>query len=285
MRHRPPTPFAYYGSKARLAPQIATLLPSHRVYAEPFCGSAAVLFRKRPSPHEVINDRFGEVVNFFRVLRDRAPDLARAVRLTPYAREEFEHCRRAFHRPDLDEVERARCFFALSCQSVNATAVFRRSGWSAGQQQHTSRARATRRRADALEQFADRLRDVTVEHADAMEVIDACDLPDAALYVDPPYLATTRASVASRAAGDYAHELMSDEDHEALAHRLLSFRGAVIVSGYDSPLYSRLHRRWDRVLIPTLRTSSNRSGVAADRAVEVLWSNRTISHQPRLWNA
>jgi DNA adenine methylase len=49
-------PFTYYGSKGRMAPWIASLLPEHRLYFEPFAGSAAVLFAKPPRIHEVLND-------------------------------------------------------------------------------------------------------------------------------------------------------------------------------------------------------------------------------------
>jgi DNA adenine methylase len=84
---RPPT--QYLGSKGRLGPWIASLLPPHRTYVEPFCGSAAVLFAKSPSPTEVINDRDGDLVCLFRVLRDRGGELARALQLTPYARTEL----------------------------------------------------------------------------------------------------------------------------------------------------------------------------------------------------
>ena len=68
-------PVTYFGGKSRLAPWIASLLPPHRVYVEPFCGSAAVLFAKAPSTHEVINDRDGNLVNFLRVLRTRPDEL------------------------------------------------------------------------------------------------------------------------------------------------------------------------------------------------------------------
>jgi hypothetical protein len=37
-------PINYYGSKVRLAPWIAAMLPAHRCYVEPFFGSGAVLF-------------------------------------------------------------------------------------------------------------------------------------------------------------------------------------------------------------------------------------------------
>jgi hypothetical protein len=53
-------PFAYYGAKTRLARWIVSLLPPHRVYLEPFAGSAAVLLAKAASSHEILNDLDGD---------------------------------------------------------------------------------------------------------------------------------------------------------------------------------------------------------------------------------
>jgi D12 class N6 adenine-specific DNA methyltransferase len=66
------SPLHYYGSKARLAPWIVSLLPAHRVYVEPFC-SGALLFAKRPSTHEIVNDLDDALVCFFRVLLSGYP--------------------------------------------------------------------------------------------------------------------------------------------------------------------------------------------------------------------
>ena len=98
-------PTSYFGGKSRLAPWIASLLPAHRTYVEPYFGSGAVLFAKPPSHTEIVNDLDGEIVNFFRMLRDRLDDLERACLLTPYAREEYDACQ---IDPTLDGVERAR---------------------------------------------------------------------------------------------------------------------------------------------------------------------------------
>ncbi len=65
-------PFIYYGGKVRLAPRIAAMLPEHTQYVEPFAGSLAVLLAKSPVRLETVNDLDGDLMLFWRVLRDRA---------------------------------------------------------------------------------------------------------------------------------------------------------------------------------------------------------------------
>lgn len=64
-------PFPYFGGKITLGPAIASLLPAHTHYVEPFCGSLAVLFAKSPSVMETVNDLDHVIVTFWRVLRER----------------------------------------------------------------------------------------------------------------------------------------------------------------------------------------------------------------------
>ena len=55
----------YPGSKWNLASWIINYFPEHHSYLEPFFGSGAVLFNKRRSDIETINDLDGDVVNLF----------------------------------------------------------------------------------------------------------------------------------------------------------------------------------------------------------------------------
>ena len=81
--------FGWYGGKFSHLDWLLPLLPRGHHYCEPFSGSAAVLLNREPSPVETYNDIDGDVVNFFRVLRDRGEALVRAIGLTPFSREEF----------------------------------------------------------------------------------------------------------------------------------------------------------------------------------------------------
>ena len=90
------------------------LLPECHHYCEAFAGSGAVLLNRDPSPVETFNDLDGEVVNFFRVLRQEKEQLVEAIGLTPFAREEFAlACEIS---PDLSALERARRFYVRARQ-------------------------------------------------------------------------------------------------------------------------------------------------------------------------
>ena len=65
----------WHGGKWMLAPWIISQFPPHRIYTETFGGGASVLMRKPRSYSEVYNDLDGELVNLFRVMRERGQGL------------------------------------------------------------------------------------------------------------------------------------------------------------------------------------------------------------------
>jgi DNA adenine methylase len=279
----PPT--SYYGGKARLAPWIASLLPPGRTYVEAFAGSAAVLFAKPPSPTEVLNDLDGAVVNFFRVLRDQPHQLARAVRLTPYARAEYQRLAPCYDDPDAGDVERARRWFVRVNQSISHLAGRGRpSGWAAAFNTNgADHAHKFAALTDRLEACVERLRRVHLEQRPAVEVIAKYAKPtaDAVVYCDPPYLAGVRSPATKRAGLDYAVEHASEAEHRELAAVLHATPAAVLVSGYPSPLYAELYeaRGWWRAERVVTRPTSNVPGGRGALAVEAVWSNRPLASQ------
>lgn len=277
-------PFSYYGAKGRLAPLIVSLLPPHRVYLEPFAGSAAVLFAKRPAPHEVIVDVDGAVVAFFRTLRDQPDALQRAVQMTPYSREEYYAA--DIRAAGLDDLELARRFFVRTTQSFNAAGAGKAHGcsWSNGMRRGSSQATTVADLADQLLEHAARLRRVVIEDRPALETIPKYDGPDVVMYVDPPYLKETRSSLnnGQRRSSDYAHDMPAAEDHQALALALHQVQATVVLSGYASPLYEDLFGDWHRLEVRVSRPTTNRRGHAGTHGIEVLWSNRPLDAQLEL---
>lgn len=279
-------PFPYYGAKGRLAPWIVGHMPrEHRVYVEPFAGSAAVLFaRPRPAAHEILNDLDGNVVTFFRMLRDREQDLVRALTLTPYSRDEYLTADLEASS-NLDDLERARRFFVRTTQSFNAcgAAAGKRASWSNGMRRGSSQATTVADLVDRLYAAAARLRRVVVENRAAADVVRLYDAPDAVLYCDPPYLDSTRTGRRENRMGDYQYDTSSDDEHRELAEVLHGCRSAVLLSGYASPLYDELYGDWDRVEVAVQRPTTNRRGHTGTAGVEVVWSNRPLARQAELF--
>lgn len=271
----------YHGGKWKLAPWIISHFPPHRVYVEPFGGGASVLMRKPRSYAEVYNDRWGTVVNVFRVLRDKemAKELKRQLELTPFARDEFVDCGDDQLSAITDPVEMARrtilrSFAGFGSASTNAAFAtgFRANSNRSG----TTPAHDWANYPVQIERFVERLQGVIVENKDAADVIHQHDAPSTLFYVDPPYLHSTRQM--SRGNAAYAHE-MNDDDHRALAATLRSASGMVILSGYPCDLY-------DRELYPDWRRVQRRAhGDGAVDRTEVLWlSPRASIHSVSMFD-
>ena len=111
--------FRYPGSKWRIADWIIAHFPSEYeklCYLEPFAGSAAVFFNKRPGAVETVNDLDSDIVNLFRVMREQPEALKRALDLTPYSREEYD----LSFVPCDEPIEKARRFIVSTTQAIGA---------------------------------------------------------------------------------------------------------------------------------------------------------------------
>lgn len=256
----------YYGSKHRAADWLIGLMPPHVGYVEPYAGSLSVLARKSPTKIETANDLDHNVYTFWRVLRDRFEDLERACILTPHSR--LEHAASLPLVPEpYDEVEHARRVWVRLAQG--RAGQLRRTGWRF----HTTAAGTGSGMARRLDQYvgrfaavATRLRSVSLENRDALDVIaDYGRDPANLLYVDPPYLGTTRTG----STDGYALEMRGEDEHRTLAEALRGCSARVLLSGYTSPLYDSLYVGWQRHEHQTWTGQGN--GRAA--RTEVAWCN------------
>src|SRR5438309_4980076 len=235
--------FGWYGGKFNHLDWLLPLLPDSHHYCEPFAGSAAVLLNRQPSPVERYNDLDGEVVNFFRVLREQKEDLLQAIGLTPFSREEF-YLSLSTNGRAVSNLERARRFFVRARQARTGLAQTASLGrWAnckntsrAGMSGVVSRWLGS---VDALPAIALRLLRVQIENRPAIEVIRLYDSAGTLFYCDPPYVHSSRGD--SKA---YAFE-MTNEGHRELAKVLGRANGKVAVSGYRSDPMDTLYNGWN----------------------------------------
>ena len=87
------TPISYYGGKQNMVNSILPLLPNHQQYVEPFFGGGAVFFAKKPSPHEVINDKLDCAITFYRMLKTRFVELQSMIQATLHSESEYKRAK------------------------------------------------------------------------------------------------------------------------------------------------------------------------------------------------
>lgn len=258
--------FGWYGGKFSHLGWLLPLLPTDAThYCEPFGGSAAVLINREPAPVETYNDLDGEVVTFFRVLREQKEALIEAIGLTPFSREEFEQ---AIADDDtISDLERARRFYILARQVRTGLAQSATSGrWAhcrltsrAGMAGAVSRWLGA---VEALPEIAQRLLRVQIENAPAIDVIERYDSHETLFYCDPPYVHDTRGD-----SNAYAYE-MTDDEHEELATVLHEAKAKVAISGYHGTLMDTLYADWHCTEAPIKQAHSSKG-----KRQEVLWTN------------
>jgi DNA adenine methylase len=255
----------WHGGKWKLAPWIISHFPPHRIYAEPFGGGGSVLMRKDRAYAEVWNDLDKDVVNLFRVLRsERAFELKEKLRLTPFARDEFQEA----YEPAENDVERAqrlviRSFMGFGSDGCNEA---RPTGFRANSNRSgTTPSHDWVNDAPALDAIIARLAGVIIENRDALEVMAQHDSSGTLHYCDPPYVHETRKPSRNSLGKNYTHE-MSNKDHARLLGFLKKLKGMVILSGYPHPLYDSALDGWKRVERAALADG-------ARARVEVLWIN------------
>jgi len=262
--------FGWYGGKYSHLNWLLPLLPVTTHYCEPFGGSAAVLLNRKPSPVETYNDVDSEVVNFFKVLREKKDELIYAIGMTPFSREEFKEAIKSYYdngHNKISDVERARQFFIRARQVRTGLAQTASNGrWAnclktsrAGMAGAVSRWLGS---VEGMEWISSRLLRVQIENDNAVKVIARYDSEDTLFYCDPPYPHDSRGDKNA-----YKYE-MSDEEHFWLAEVLNNVKGIVAISGYKSKLMNKLYAGWNVHKKKTKKALS----VKSDRT-ELLWTN------------
>ncbi len=233
------SPLSWYGGKYYLSNKLLTLLPEKRAgYIEVFGGGAQLLFAKKPERFEVYNDLDGNLVNFFRVLRDdsKVEQFIKKVKWMVYSREEYKFAKENYDKVD-DEVERAFYFYLAVKMGMNSV-LTSGNGWSYALK---GKSKGWGEIMKDFESIHNRLRGVQIEKLDFGDLITKYDREGILFYLDPPYVHSTRKSPKV-----YKYE-MDNVAHKELIKLLLEIKGMAVLSGYENEIYKELEdNNWKR---------------------------------------
>ena len=250
------TPITYYGGKQLMLRYILPLIPKHKIYNEPFFGGGAVFWAKEPAKIEFINDHNGEVINFYRVLKQNFPVLKREIDATLHSEYQQKEAKQIYLNPSgHDEVKRAWALWVLSHQSFYADLT---NTWRYTKSRSIASQLQTRKETFA-EPYCQRLQHASIFCREALDVIRKVDHEDTFHYIDPPYFQADM--------GHYGGYTLLD--FEALLNLLATIKGKFMLSSYPSEMLSQyVHKNgWKMIELDLPRSAGG------GRKIEVLTMN------------
>ena len=250
--------FAYlggksFGSSTGVGRWIARLLPYRNGYAEVCGGMASILLNRTVSPVEVLNDRDGHIVHFWRVVRDNPSALEHQLHNTPYSEAEYRRACAALLAGEWnDDVVRARDIAIVLWQNHICTVHV--GSWK------QPRLDAGVVRPPDIKRLSNRLRDVVLYNRDAVEILAYLGrADDFVIYVDPPY------------SGDTSKHYSVGLDRDSFRDALLRQRNAVALSGYDTEWDDLLAEGWRKETLESIVTIERK--VKDSGRIEAVWMN------------
>lgn len=230
-------PIKYFGGKGGMIQTLLRYFPdssTYDVFIDAYGGSGVVLLSKPACKVEIYNDLDRNVYSLFATLRDDAmfARFQRLCELALYDQTTSDEYRRSLRGHDLDTVERAFRFWYVNRTRHNGV-----GGFSVNK---TVRRRMSKSTSDFLSSVEDlpalheRLSSVVVCSKDAIDLIRDNDTRRTLVYLDPPYVQSTRTSARYAVDAD-------DDHHKLLVDTLNNLKSArVVLSGYDNAIYAGL---------------------------------------------
>jgi DNA adenine methylase len=251
--------------------------PCHHTYVELFGGSASVLLNKKPSKVEIYNDINGNLVNFFRVIRDKSQfkKFYQIVNLIPYSRKEFFDAKRTLNEGE--DAERAVKFFIIGRMSFSGN--FGSSWGYARFASGNNKARdvnAWLTSIEALPQITRRLKNVQIDARSYEQVMKYFDDPRIFIYADPPYLNTLSTSWKD------AYSVWNIDEHKRFLNLCLKSKSKIMISGRPSELYDNILNLWEQKTFKSVLRSAradkeDKSRSRRKQAVEKIWMNYQLN--------
>lgn len=207
--------FCRQGNKYLIVDLILEHIPDdHKIYVEPFMGSAAVFFNKPLAEKNVINDLDKVTVQRMRMLKKAPRDLTK-------------------YRDDINTLEKTKYFFdnhttseadPLTLEKIKTCNGF--SGIYANTSKQVYKVNNPYTTIKNIDEYKAKLNRATIENKDYEKIINKYDSKDTFFFLDPPYENTSTSF-------GYAEDESFDLDR--LAHILKGVKGKFLMTLNDSP--------------------------------------------------
>lgn len=271
------TPITYFGGKQLLAETIIGMMPSHKIYCEPYFGGGAVFFTKGKSYLEVINDVNDRLITFYEVCQDEKmfAELMERVQQTLHSERHYETALRWWHDPDRcygNKVELAWAVWTVMNMSYTSSPG---SGWKwdNGSSGSHSGIVTDNYRNNFVRNIHERLKHVQISCRDALKVITQRDTEETFFFLDPPYPGTTQKHYSG----------YTFDDLEKMLVILTNIKGKFLLCNFNSNLLDAFVQRtgWNKTVVGMASKMTNRASNGTKRIQTVMVYNYEI--EPKLF--
>lgn len=265
------SPVKYFGGKGTMFKRIIDQFPengTYDTYIEPFAGSYSIGLHtpgERVAPIEIYNDLYNNVYSLFKVLSDENlfGEFKRLCDLSYYNEQMRKDFKADLKKEDLTVVERAFKFFYVNRTSHNGI-----GGFSVNRVVRRNMAKSVSdylSTVDNLYELHQRMSKVMVFNRDAFDIMREYNTDNVFMYLDPPYVLSTRNSTAR-----YNVD-MANEQQKEFVDLCIESKAKLLISGYDNELYDRLlENGFTKVSFEVNTVDGNRN---PKTKVETLWKN------------
>ena len=289
------SPVSWIGNKSPILGIILSLLPvSCPRFVDVFGGSGSVLLGKPPDPFEVYNDFDGDLVNLFRVMKDRPLEFIRELGfLTLNARDDFRVLKKFIEQeeftdeflteelqlteillpePDADEIASMMLTKAKDHDIRRAAAYLKllRYSYASGKKSFAAQPFDIRRLFTLVWGAHARLANAVIENKDFEILIRHYDREETVFYCDPPYYTSE---------GMYAM-VFTQEDHYRLFRTLASTKGKWLLSYNDCAFIRELYQDYSLFSFERIHSMAQRYS-AGSMFSELLIGNYDLFERER----
>lgn len=224
------SPLRYPGGKSRAIEQIAALVPPFEEFREPFVGGASIFFylkQKFPERKFWVNDKYGELINFWRKSQTNIEDVLEQIcqwkREYPDGKTLFYFLKET--KESFSEIEKAAAFFVFNRITFSGTTEA--GGFSA----QAFEKRFTDSSIERLAKIPPLLQNVKITDAD-YEAVVLGEGKDVFLFLDPPYFSATNSALYGKNGNlhkSFDHERFADIMKKCPHRWLLTYDDSLFV--------------------------------------------------------